>query len=350
MVDEAFIALLAIFVLVIFRWAFQELPHEGWQILAAVPTAKEAPRQWRGVNITYYGALIATALVASLAIFLVLMSAVGVPVATASPLVGLILVVSVPAAKVVAMIVEKKKHTFTVGGASFVGILCAPVAVWITDRFAGLSEAAAVPALTMLAALSIAYAVGEGLGRLACISFGCCYGRPLAECPQLVRRLLGGRGFVFSGKTKKITYESGLDGCEVVPVQALTAVMCTAAGLVGMLLYLKGFHSTAFVLTITVTQAWRALSETMRADYRGGGRISAYQVMAAGAMVYMIGWVWVLPGGPTPHADVTAGLVALWDPAVILCLEALWLLVFLYTGRSVVTGVTLSFHVHTDRI
>jgi hypothetical protein len=40
----------------------------------------------------------------------------------------------------------------------------------------------------------------------------------------------------------------------------------------------------------------------------------------------------------------------IWNPAVILCLEALWALVFLYTGWSVVTGAALSFHVHEDRI
>jgi phosphatidylserine decarboxylase len=92
----------------------------------------------------------------------------------------------------------------------------------------------------------------------------------------------------FSGRTKKISYESGLDGCEVVPVQALTTVICTAGGLVGMLLYLKGLHFAAFGLTMTVTQMWRAASENLRADYRGGGRMSAYQIMAVVAMPYSL--------------------------------------------------------------
>jgi hypothetical protein len=34
-----------------------------------------------------------------------------------------------------------------------------------------------------------------------------------------------------------------------------------------------------------VTQVWRFLSEFLRADYRGSGRISAYQVMALFAAV-----------------------------------------------------------------
>ncbi|MCA1959203.1 MAG: prolipoprotein diacylglyceryl transferase [Desulfomonile sp.] len=350
MLDLFFVAALAASAFLLFGWAFRTLPHEGWQILAAVPTSEIAPREWQGVNLTYYGALLASAMAVSLVICLVLLAAVGMSVGIAAALVGLILPICVPAAKAMAIIVERKRHTFTVGGASFLGILCAPIAVWMLDHASLFNAGSPVPVVTVLAVLSIAYAMGEGLGRLACISFGCCYGRPLAECSDRVQRLLRGRAFVFSGKTKKISYESGLDGNEVVPVQALTSVICTTAGLVGILLYLRSFHCTAFVLTIGVTQTWRALSESMRADYRGSGRISAYQVMAVASMLYAMGWAWLLPAVSIPAANLRAGLAALWDPAVIISLQALWLLVFLYTGRSAVTGATLSFHVHRDRV
>jgi hypothetical protein len=45
-----------------------------------------------------------------------------------------------------------------------------------------------------------------------------------------------------------------------------------------------------------------------------------------------------------------AGLHAFWTPEVILFLQALWLAVFLYTGKSRVTKSILSFHVVRDKI
>jgi hypothetical protein len=51
----------------------------------------------------------------------------------------------------------------------------------------------------------IAYAFGEGLGRLACISFGCCYGVALPEAHPLLRHMFDRWHFVFSGSMKKIS-------------------------------------------------------------------------------------------------------------------------------------------------
>jgi hypothetical protein len=40
----------------------------------------------------------------------------------------------------------------------------------------------------------------------------------------------------------------------------------------------------------------------------------------------------------------------LWNPAVLLFCQVLWLAVFLVTGHSMVTGSKLSFFVRADRI
>jgi prolipoprotein diacylglyceryltransferase len=73
------------------------------------------------------------------------------------------------------------------------------------------------------AAIAAAYALGEGCGRLACISFGCCYGRPLDRLPAVLRRLLTPFSVVYHGTTKKIAYAGHLDDKPVVAVQAITA-------------------------------------------------------------------------------------------------------------------------------
>ena len=144
------------------------------------------------------------------------------------------LLICAPSAKILARMIEGKSFTFTVGGAAFTGILVAPFLTRLLEALSGWP----LPVLPVIAAIAVAYAFGEGLGRLACVSFGCCYGRPLADLSPAARRLLGAWAFTFTGKTKKIAYESGLDGQKVVPVQAFSAVINSAAGLAGTVLFL----------------------------------------------------------------------------------------------------------------
>jgi prolipoprotein diacylglyceryltransferase len=83
----------------------------------------------------------------------------------------------VPSSKLMARIVERKKHTSTIGGASFVGLLLAPWIIQGTQVVCLSTGAGQVSVMVVLAAVMICYTLGEGLGRLACISFGCCYGK-----------------------------------------------------------------------------------------------------------------------------------------------------------------------------
>ncbi len=63
-----------------------------------------------------------------------------------------------------------------------------------------------------MAVLSIGYTFGESLGRLACLSFGCCYGKPLSQCSEQIRNLFEHFNVVFTGETKKRLMRRG--GCE----------------------------------------------------------------------------------------------------------------------------------------
>jgi len=102
-------------------------------------------------------------------------------------------------------------------------------------------------------------------------------------------------------------------------------------------------------LAALVTQGWRAWSETLRADFRGGGRISAYQCMAAAAMAYAVLLALFLPDG-SGKSDVLMGMKAVSNLPTVLFLQGLWILSFLYTGRSSVTGSKVTFHVFPERI
>lgn len=333
-----------------FWWGFTVLPGERWQVVASVPSSRTEQGEWQGINFTWYGLLSANAYLVAVTVLLVLLGAIGVPPLGTAVLAGAMLCCCVPASRLVARIVEKKTDTFTVGGAVFVGILITPFVITLVNRLVGEHQGFHIPLISAYAAIAIAYAFGEGLGRMACISFGCCYGKPLESSSGLLKRIFAGRGFRFFGSTKKIAYAGGLEATEVIPIQAITAVMYTACGLASAVLFLTSHHLIAFLLATIITQGWRSFSETLRADYRGEGKISAYQIMGIIGVVYAIAAAWFLGGEPVRLPDLSMGLKSLWSPALILFLQCIWMLIFYYTGRSTVTGATLRFHVHHDRI
>ena len=331
--------------------SFRVLPRERWQILAAVPLRRDENGRWLGVNLTTYGFLLASGTTFAAALFLVLLGSLGLSAPIIAALMTIVLGGAIPAAKLVARLVEGKRNTLTIGGASFVGLLLMPVAVALVNRFLLAPPRPEVALLPVLAALTTAYVFGEGIGRLACISFGCCYGKPLSETSPLTRHLCRRCHFIFHGETKKIAYAAGLDGVEVVPIQAVTATLYVTTGMVGLWLFLMGGFTAALLVTLLVSQGWRAFSENLRADYRGAGRLSAYQLMSlAATAIGPLALFWLPVDAHLPPPELTVGFAVLWNPPVLLILQGLWLFLFLYTGCSKVTGASLDFHVHRERI
>ncbi|MEW6076882.1 MAG: prolipoprotein diacylglyceryl transferase [Thermodesulfobacteriota bacterium] len=346
-VDILFMTIISLTSAAVIGWGARVLPAEKWQILAAVPGNKRDDGTWAGRNLTYYGVIVASAYTVSVSIFLLLMSSTGASMTAILIMTGLVLVVCVPASKLLAIVVEKKRHTFTVGGASFVGMIVAPW-IWYAIRE---QTGSGTTVTVSMAALAIAYAFGEGFGRLACISFGCCYGRRVADLSPFWQKIFRRFHFTFTGQTKKIAYAHGWDGQPVIPVQLITSVLYIAAGLTGIAFFLNGLAAPAFLIPLMTTQLWRVLSEFLRADFRGEERrLTAYQIMALATIPYA-GAVALIFGAPAPfHPDIAAGLKALWRPGVLLSVQLLWLLIFLQTGRSMVTGSRMSFFFHQDRI
>ena len=347
---EMFVLVLALMLVPYLFWGFIKLPDERWQIIASVPRRKKASDLWDGLNLTYYGFFSANAYVIAVMILLVLMKSVGVPLCGILLMMVVMFALCIPASRLVARAVEGKQFTFTVAGAAFIGFIVLLPVVWLINLTAGRIMAFHLPYLPALASAAVAYSLGEGTGRLACISFGCCYGRALADVHPLVRRFFARFNFIFTGKTKKIAYESSLDGQKVLPVQALTALFYTVSGLAGIYLFLKGWFGSAFLLNLVVTQVWRILSEMVRADYRGRGRLSPYQIMSLLSLPYAVALLILLPGSAIQDIDLGQGLRFLWDPVIILILQLLWVAIFVRTGRSNVTGATLSLHVREDSI
>lgn len=350
MLPEIFILCLGTVLAALLAWGFRTLPKERWQVIGCLLGGKGDDGIWKGLNLTYYGFWSATAYGLAALVFLILLGSLAVPATASMVLLAAILSIGMPASALIALWVEGKANTFTVGGASFAVLMASPWVVSFIDGHLGPRMGFDISVLSALAAMSIAYAIGEGIGRLACISFGCCYGRPLSACHPLLRKVFAGRGFIFTGQTKKIAYAHQLEGQEVIPIQAVTAVLLTATGVAGCYLFLKGFPVAALCGTLVVTQTWRVLSEFFRADFRGTGRISAYQIMSLGSILYIFPILALFPltGDGTP--DLAAGITALWDPAVLLFLETLWGIAFVYTGRSRVTAATIRLQVVKEKI
>src|SRR5258708_6699110 len=133
MTPELLVFSLAAALGLLFWWAFRALPAEAWQILAAVPLTKEAGGAWKGLNFTYYGFFNATANTLSVAIIWFLTASIGTPVLGTLAVIVTLLVICLPAAGLIARVVERKRHTFTVGGACFVGILVLPGVIYAAN-------------------------------------------------------------------------------------------------------------------------------------------------------------------------------------------------------------------------
>lgn len=340
-----FLAFLGLALAVLFRWAFRVLPKAHWQVMACVPREKGEDGLWRGVNFTYYGFFNATAYTLAVTMLIVLLMSLQTPPIFILALAACGLMICIPASRLLAFWVEGKRHTFTVGGASFMGVMLLPWVALILDKWFWQSLGGHLPVMTAMAAIAVAYSLGEGIGRLACISFGCCYGKPLSAVHPILRKLFAKRHFIFDGETKKIAYAHGFDGEPVVPVQALTCLVFSAAALLGAYLLLHGLHAAAFLSTLAITQLWRLLSEFLRADYRGDRIFTAYQTMAVASIGYAVFLMLVFPDTGASVASVSTGLAALWHPAVILSLQVLWAAIYVYTGRSRVTACDVSLTV-----
>src|SRR5262249_29489361 len=148
----------------------------------------------------------------------------------------------------------------------------------------------------------------------------------------------------------KAAYEGQLEGMPLVPVQGITAVFFVAAGLIGLALFLQGLALAAFVVSWTITQLWRAVSEILRADFRGNDKISGYQILALAGAVYGLGIVAVLRGSSSYVPNLSLGLGVLIHPGVMLSLQVIWIVIFLYTGRSKVTVSRLAVAIDRDQI
>lgn len=350
--ENLFLILLTLACLGYLGWGFKRLPGESGQMLAAIPIRKLRDGTWSGLNITWYGLLTANAVSASAALFILLNGSFGWNTLKGFLLLAWIMTLALPAARILARLIEKKPNTFTTGGAFAVGLLAVWPGVTLINRISGHAAGDTdLDPMTAMAVLMVAYVFGEGIGRLACVSFGCCYGKRLEDSPPWLKRLLGKFHFVFQGETKKIAYAQGWQGVPVVPVQGITALILVSTGLISLALLFAGQIRSAFLTALVLSQAWRVLSEFLRSDHRGAGKLTAYQWISLAALLYGGALSLVMNTAPVHQAvDLKLGFQIFGQSGCLLFLDGLWMLTLYYMGRSRVTASSIRFEVVKDRI
>ncbi len=325
-------------------WASRVLAGARWQVAACIPVRQHADGTWEAVNLTWYGILSAGAYTLAVAIALALGAGLGASLEAMLAMAAVVLAVCMPASRLVAWLVEGKRATLTVGGAVFVALWVTPAVAWMAQTWWG-----GAPWPSTLAAVAVAYTVGEGFGRLACSSFGCCYGRPVASLPAPWNRWMAPIAVRFWGPTKKVAYASGLEGVPLVPIQGMTAVVHGLVAWGGIEALVDGHVGLALVFGGVLPLLWRVASEFLRADYRGEARFSAYQRMAlvGAAWVLLVAW-WA----PTIAVSFDAGTAgeAVRSPAGLATLALVFAVSLIYTGISQVTAARVSLCVRLERI
>ncbi len=335
-------------------WGIRFLASERGQFLAAIPVAKN--RQdgtWLAVNLTYYGLLTASAQILGLLVFLLLVSSAGTSLATAVSWGTALLTISAVSASMLARLIEGSRYTLTVGGASVAVLLIAPVSLTGIEALGWSSEHLQPSLIVLLAAISVAFCFGEGLGRLACLSFGCCYGRPIQSLPPFWRKMLARCSISFGSATKKAVYAGRLGGFDLVPIQAVSAITLSCLGGAGWSLFILGHLEAAFLATALPYHCWRIVSEYFRADYRGTGRWSTYQAASALMLPWILFWAWFgaqESRRPQLQPDLEHALRAIWNPGLLLALQGLWCILLFSAGISRVTDSRVEFHVRRNRV
>ena len=346
---EISIALAIMVAIPLFLWSFRNLPDERWQFLAILPTPKNGA-DWLGTNITFYGLISAIAYAVSVGMFIFLCAAVDQPFWPVAVFILCSLAIAIPASRQVARWVEGGSANFTIGGALFATVLCLPLTMglanWVTSTFV----TKPLGALALLSAASLAYVLGEAIGRLGCLSFGCGYGKPLDKSGPLERALYGRSATTYRGKLKKITYASNMENTPVIPVQSITSIVLFGLFLVGLWLFWRQHYGIALCVCLWGSQIWRVYSETLRADYRGEAHFTAYQWMAVATCAFATAAMLLLSDTAIPAPDFIRAWNAVTRLPVVVAIQLLAVLIIWYMGRSTVTGATVQLQLFREKL
>lgn len=323
----------SVFILIII-WGLKNFSKDEFQFFCAIPYKKIEENTYDGINITFYGIISALSCSASVFLFLILIKFLNFPIKLAYFILITIFLTGLFASKALAYLIEKRKNTLTIGGATFVtGIISVPLIYFFIKSF-NVNETYFFPVLSSLAT---SYTFGEGLGRLACISFGCCYGKPAERYPYLPNFLK----IKFLSHTRKAVYDSNYKNLELINIQGIVVCLFTLLSLVSFILIMLEKYEIAFITSFTIPATIRFFSEFFRDDNRGfSHKISLYQFFSILLVIYSILVLYLFN-----PLEVKISLIhkIYFSNLDLIFLVITFIMTLLHSGISKVTGSEIKF-------
>lgn len=324
----------SVFLLIII-WGLKNLSRDEFQFFCAIPYKKIEENTYEGTNITFYGIISALSCSASVFLFLVLIKFIDFPLKLAYFILITIFLTGLYASRTLAYIIEKRKDTLTIGGATFVsGIISVPLIYFFIKSF-NINETYFLPVLT---ALTTSYTFGEGLGRLACISFGCCYGKPAERYPKLPKILK----IKFFSETKKAVYDSNYKNLELINIQGIVVCLFTILAILSVILIMLEKFKIALLISFTMPAIVRFFSEFFRDDNRGiNYKLSTYQFFSLILVIYSLIFLYIFKPLET---KIYIKSTIFFSNTELIILTALFFTTLIHSGVSKVTASKISFN------
>lgn len=344
MYESLFLIIVGMILFLLSYFGIKKFPSERFQFLITIPYKRLSDGRWLSLNLTYYGLFNAIAYTIGSIITTILLLSINIGFYQIFLIMLFTFLICIPASKYVAYFVEKTKSGFTVGGAVFVGVLISPFTIILSLYITDLKGVASSYIIPILSALSIGYLLGEGIGRIGCLSFGCCYGKDVDSLTNnFLKKVFERWNTVYTGRLKKVSYASNLCRQKTVPVQAMNIILYNTTGLVAIILFIKGYYISSILMVTTISQLYRFASEFLRADYRGEGKISAYQKMSIINIIAVTLYTIIFKSSWYPLAEIENGLAGIYNPTTMIVFTILFIFTLLYTGISSATYSITSF-------
>ncbi|MCA1927018.1 MAG: prolipoprotein diacylglyceryl transferase [Calditerrivibrio sp.] len=351
MYEFLFLIFLGLILFLLSYFGIKKFPSERFQFLLAIPYKQISDGRWLSLNLTYYGLFNAIAYTLGSLVTTILLLSINIKIIQIFLIMLFTFIICIPSSKYVAYFIEKTKSGFTVGGAVFIGVLISPIAIIVSLYLTGFKDQSTSYIIPILTSLSIGYILGEGIGRIGCLSFGCCYGKSVDSLSDsFLKKIFGKWNTVYTGRLKKASYASNLCEQKTVPVQAMSIILYNTTGLISIILFIKGYYIFSLILVTFVSQLYRFFSEFLRADYRGEGKISAYQKMSIINVILITFYTIIFKSSLYPLAKISTGLLGVFNPVAMTIFAVLFLFTLIYTGISSVTYSITNFRLSSKVI
>ena len=108
------------------------------------------------------------------------------------------------------------------------------------------------------------------------------------EYRGVLKKIFTWSAVVFEGKNKKIAYAAGLDGHKIIPIQLITMLASSFAGVVTLVLFTEGKPLLAYLAATALCRFLEDFFRILPQRLPRQGEISAYQLMSVFSVIFAL--------------------------------------------------------------